>query len=106
MKKKELLQLIRDLENRVAMLEIQLQGKQDRTIYVPSIWPSVIGGCSAGGACEYPSIWNGTMPAPCNKCGKTPSLTNPPYVITSITTSTDIPSNCPTCVDNKCQCKL
>jgi len=106
MKKRELLQLIRDLENRVALLEIQLQSKQDRMVYAPSIWTLPIETCPAGGACEYPSIWHGTMPAPCNKCKRAPTLTNPSYTITSTTVSTDNLCDCSTCVDNKCQCKL
>jgi hypothetical protein len=102
MKKKELLQLIKELQDKVALLEVQMSGKQDRPGYVPSVW--TLNTCPAGGVCEYPFPWHSISPAPCKKCNQVPSITNPPYIVTSTTVSTDNLCDCSICVDNKCQC--
>lgn len=72
---------------KIDRIETELaQEKQKHTPY-PGVWyPSVqpwVGGntitlptaqCPATGSYhEYPSLWNGTSPAPCSKCGQYPS---------------------------------
>lgn len=110
MKKKELYTLIQELQQKVALLEAQMYGKQDREITLPSVWPwsqpaiSPIDLCTDGQHHEYPFPWHSTAPAPCKKCGKqaqtyTITCSTPPIAEFTI-------SRCPTCVDNKCQCKL
>lgn len=80
MKKKELFDLIKNLENQVLilksevdLLKIQLQGKQDRPNYMPSVWPfaeTTPDLCSDGGQHDYPNPWFATIPPSCKKCGK------------------------------------
>jgi hypothetical protein len=79
MKKKELLQLIQDLQKRVTQLEKSLSETHqvsdqlrpvgpgifpEPTIFIPSVWeydPCVH---------EYPNPWMATIPPSCKKCGK------------------------------------
>jgi hypothetical protein len=105
MKKKELLALIHDLQTQVAdlqsqiaVLKVQLNSKQDRLVYTPSVWPhATLEACVDGGSHEYPSPWHAITPAPCKKCGKLSQN----YVITC---STSGPCDKEACVG--CGCKL
>jgi len=71
MKKKELLELIQELQQKIALLEAQMSRKQDYEIFPSSVWTLPIDICPAGGAHEYPFPQNSTMPVPCKKCNQT-----------------------------------
>jgi hypothetical protein len=72
MKKKELLELIQELRQRIELLECQMQGKQDRVVNCPSVWTySPVEPCLDGEPHDYPYYWYTSVPAPCKKCGRT-----------------------------------
>ena len=81
MKKKELLKLIRDLQERVIKLEES--SKQQVWISPQPAWQPYISypsiqsydGCSDGGLHDYPTPWGATVPPTCKKCGKTAAST-------------------------------
>lgn len=85
MKKKELLQLILDLQKRVSELEKSNSSQQFKVyppipeVFIPSVWTVEL--CSDGGQHQYPFPWHGTVPPACTKCGKS-SPASPPYVVT------------------------
>ncbi len=65
MKKKELLQLIIELQAKVAILETKIANLQPNIITTPvGLLPFIVT-CQH----EYPSLWGGTTP-PCLKCGQ------------------------------------
>jgi hypothetical protein len=68
MKKKELLEMIRQLEKRVDELERKNTNTQFippmPQVFIPSVWE--IDPCVH----EYPNPWMATIPPSCKKCGK------------------------------------
>lgn len=91
MKKKELLKMIEELQTQVtglkaevAILKAQMWHKQDRDVFIPSVFGPV-DVCTDGGYHDYPSPWAGTVPPSCKKCGKMAAS----WAVTSVTTSTD-----------------
>lgn len=90
MKKKELLQLIRKLEQRVDQLEKSLAESRrvsdqllpiGPTVFIPSVWE--IDPCVH----EYPSPWLATVPPSCKKCGKQAA---PNWAITCSTSNSQL----------------
>lgn len=85
MKKKELLRMICELSDRVADLESEVDRLRSNRqysptvplpyVYAPSVWTYPTG-CPAktAGPCEYPTIWHGTTPPPCSRCGNVSGL--------------------------------
>lgn len=49
----------------------------------PTVEPYVIGGCAAGGICEYPSPWMAIIPPSCTKCGKQAMSSTPMFMTCS-----------------------
>lgn len=69
LKKKQLLEMIKTLEERIEKLE-------KRSIVITSDWPKVetitLPFIQTTDACdhEYPNPWHAVVPPPCKKCGK------------------------------------
>ena len=107
MKKTELLEFIinlqkqvTDLQTKLICLEIQLSNKQDKVVYIPSVWTEPV--CPAGGHHEYPFPWHSTSPAPCKKCHTAPEI--PSYTITCTTTDSRKFCSCGR-INGKCGCR-
>lgn len=88
-KKSELLKRIEELEKLVeqqkTFIEQLLLDKQQ-----PFTYPvQQEGDCPMGGWHEYPPVWHGTTPPPCNKCGKAAPNFGPVWSISTTFDNTD-----------------
>ena len=72
--------VVEELEKRVEKLENDLAMNRmfpgifappPNQINIPSVF--TVDPCPAGGSHDYPTMWGGTTPPPCNKCGKASS---------------------------------
>ncbi len=107
LKKKDLLAMIRELQDRVDELErksttVTVQPTDYHPVRIPSQWQLQ---CVGGQEHVYPTVWNSVPPPLCLRCGRQ----GPSYMVTTSDTSENINSIvygkvCSHCSGGTCSC--
>jgi len=79
MTKKDLEKRIKELEQLVEYQNKLIEVYQSFAPYGLTLPEKPEGDCPMGGWHEYPTVWHGTVPPPCKKCGQPAPSFNPTW---------------------------